>query len=320
MAPHKRKAKGEPDGVKKKQALATSAASRRITRTMTTDGPRQAVFATAELIENILMHAPVRSIFAIQRVARQFRDIVVTSVDLQQRMFLRPPNPILAETWVLVEKHEDGSDDEVEDDGEEYWVVRVPDSIGLSAFTAFNRVDSLFMCLPASALNPCLKKGDYPLPSQPTLIERVESQGETLVMNISERALREPGSWRNMYLADQLCKRDLVSGSWKIKSKGQPLIHGDIWADVETQGPHGFTLGTLMDAAFQQALPDEIYTEGQQIVSCSEPVDTLLGRLEVKYGTKAVLANVTIYTTEIVLPNEQELASALEIQDSMMQR
>ncbi|KAK5715120.1 hypothetical protein LTR15_010536 [Elasticomyces elasticus] len=280
---------------------------------MTTDGPRQAVFATAELIENILMHAPVRSMFAVQRVSRQFRDIVVTSINLQQRMLLRPPKSILAETWALIERRDD------ENHTEEYCIVRVPGSAGLPAFTAFNRADPLSLCLPVSALNPCLKTEQYPVRLQPTIIERMENEGETLLMGISEKALREPGSWRNMYLADQFCKRALVSAGWKLKSKGQPLIEGEIYADVEALSPHGFTLGTLMDAVFSIARPNETYIR-DHTVKCFEPLDTLLGRLEVETGTRAVLTNFTIERTGIVLPNEQELASALGARDSEMQK
>ncbi|RMY70973.1 hypothetical protein D0862_14669 [Hortaea werneckii] len=87
MAPKKRKAEVD-HGSRKKQAAETPT-SRRITRGMTTDAARRAVFETAELLENIFVQLPPRKIFVIQRVCKQFRDIVATSVKLQQRLFLR---------------------------------------------------------------------------------------------------------------------------------------------------------------------------------------------------------------------------------------
>ncbi|KAI6842891.1 Arp2/3 complex 16 kDa subunit ARPC5 [Hortaea werneckii] len=86
MAPKKRKA--EVDLASRKRAV-ESPPTRRITRGMTTDAARRAVFDTAELLENILMQLPPRKIFVIQRVCKPFRDIVATSVKLQQRLFLR---------------------------------------------------------------------------------------------------------------------------------------------------------------------------------------------------------------------------------------
>lgn len=69
----------------------------RITRNMTTDGPRQAVFKTAELLENILLHLPAVKIFGVQRVCRQFRDVVATSAVIRQKLFLQPSGE--RQTW-----------------------------------------------------------------------------------------------------------------------------------------------------------------------------------------------------------------------------
>ncbi|KAI6893850.1 hypothetical protein KC318_g12377 [Hortaea werneckii] len=86
MAPNKRKAEVEHGSRKK---AAEEPTTRRITRGMTTDAARRAVFETAELLENVFIQLPPRKIFVIQRVCKQFRDIVATSVKLQQRLFLR---------------------------------------------------------------------------------------------------------------------------------------------------------------------------------------------------------------------------------------
>ncbi|KAK5680189.1 hypothetical protein LTS10_007116 [Elasticomyces elasticus] len=284
---------------------------------MTTDGPRQAVFATAELIENILMNAPVKSIFGSQRVSRQFRDVVATSVNLQQRMFLRPPQPVLTEVWTLVPKSED--EEESEDSDEEYCIVRVPASADLTAITASIGVDQASLRLPVTVLNPCLKLHELPVQYQPTIIERMENPRESLLLNVSERMLLEPGTWRSMYLTDQPCKRALVCGSWRIKCKGKPLTHGVLYVDIQTQSPHGFTLGALLDSALRAYFPSA-YTEGKQWIDCHESLDKILERLEGERGTKAVLSGVAIEPHNTVVPNKQEQTRVQDIRAFMMHR
>ncbi|KAI6788174.1 hypothetical protein KC360_g8708 [Hortaea werneckii] len=77
--------------------------TRRITRGMTTDAARRAVFETAELLENIFIQLPPRKIFVIQRVCKQFRDVVASSVKLQQRLFLRSDGTE-AQAWRVAAK------------------------------------------------------------------------------------------------------------------------------------------------------------------------------------------------------------------------
>ncbi|OTA22973.1 hypothetical protein BTJ68_14019 [Hortaea werneckii EXF-2000] len=108
MALKKRKAEVD-HGSRKRQATETST-TRRVTRGMTTDAARRAVFGTAELLENIIMQLPPRKIFVIQRVCKQFRDIVATSVKLQQRLFLRSDGCEAQEWRTVVKRNEGGSD------------------------------------------------------------------------------------------------------------------------------------------------------------------------------------------------------------------
>ncbi|KAK5697770.1 hypothetical protein LTR17_023829 [Elasticomyces elasticus] len=77
---------------KKKRPLgAVSTRGGRITRAMKVDGTLQAVFNTAELLESIFLHLSAKQVFGVQRVCKQFRDIVATSNLLQRKLFLRTP-------------------------------------------------------------------------------------------------------------------------------------------------------------------------------------------------------------------------------------
>ncbi|KAI7180984.1 hypothetical protein KC316_g8534 [Hortaea werneckii] len=76
---------------------------------MTTDAARRAVFETAELLENIFIQLPPRKIFVFQRVCKQFRDIVATSVKLQQRLFLHSDGTEAQEWRVAAKDDADSS-------------------------------------------------------------------------------------------------------------------------------------------------------------------------------------------------------------------
>ena len=49
----------------------------------------QAVFQTSELVENILVHLPAKTIFGVQRVSKSFRNAVQNSLPIKEKLFLR---------------------------------------------------------------------------------------------------------------------------------------------------------------------------------------------------------------------------------------
>jgi hypothetical protein len=50
----------------------------------------QAVFQTSELVENILVHLPAKTIFGVQRVSKSFRNAIKNSLPIKEKLFLRP--------------------------------------------------------------------------------------------------------------------------------------------------------------------------------------------------------------------------------------
>lgn len=71
-----------------------------------TAAARNAVFDTAELLENIVLLLPPRQVLVIKSVCRQFRTIVATSPALQEMLFLKPSNKNGAsEKWTIVAKN-----------------------------------------------------------------------------------------------------------------------------------------------------------------------------------------------------------------------
>ena len=83
MPPRKRKAEATSDENEQPRKAA------RLTRSMTTEAARKAVFNTTELLERIILHVPPIKIFAIQRVCKQFHNLIQSSTPIQQRMFLK---------------------------------------------------------------------------------------------------------------------------------------------------------------------------------------------------------------------------------------
>ncbi|KAF2167728.1 hypothetical protein M409DRAFT_53702 [Zasmidium cellare ATCC 36951] len=63
------------------------------TQTNTSYSARQQVFQATELMEHILLQLPWKDLFVCQSVSRQFRDAVMGSTLIQQKMFLLPVSP-----------------------------------------------------------------------------------------------------------------------------------------------------------------------------------------------------------------------------------
>ena len=54
----------------------------------------QSVFGTTELLENIISFLPMRNIFIVQSVSKQWRNVIANSPSIEEKMFLRiKPTP-----------------------------------------------------------------------------------------------------------------------------------------------------------------------------------------------------------------------------------
>jgi hypothetical protein len=81
------------------------APTRRITRCIThrmiTDMPRRAALDTTEILENVLSFLTPVSLFGLQRVSRQWRDLIGSSPLLKEKMFLRV-SPRTPDIWRFI--------------------------------------------------------------------------------------------------------------------------------------------------------------------------------------------------------------------------
>ncbi|KAK3634960.1 hypothetical protein LTR22_019452 [Elasticomyces elasticus] len=267
------------------------------TSSMTRAAPCHAVFATAELLENILVHAPVKTIFGVQRVCRQFRDIVKTSIILQDKMFLRPPTTAEAvEVWGIL-KDADGT-----------WVdevVRINNMHDLPHNVRRLWDHEADVRQAMSHPNPLLEidvAHGQDLKSQ--LLLRM-FYGESFHLNVRNEELRDCSSWRNTYMATLPWEKYRVILRWEILVR--PALQGTIVVPVpDPDLATGHTLGSLVDAAMRSVSPT--YSKHDESPGNGRPLHELVDRLERETGKGAILRDLTITGGTVIAPTSQDRA------------
>lgn len=180
----------------------------RITRSMKTDGPRQAVFNTAELLEAILLEIPMKQLFPIRRVSKQFRDTVNTSIKLQEEMFIRPRK---------AEK--------------EFWMLRTTQTTGHSlgdwrqshqcefvqASEAVSNVVKGAEPMQPALLNPLIRNLD--LSGYESAASRIMARKVERVELDLTACLRRPGTWQDMQLTEPPCTDIVVQPRLELNTR-----------------------------------------------------------------------------------------------------
>ncbi|KAK5746866.1 hypothetical protein LTR17_000496 [Elasticomyces elasticus] len=285
-------------------ATATST-EKRVTRAMTTDAPRRAVFATAELLENILMHTPIKAVFVAQRVCTQFRDIVAGSLQLQQKLFLWLPTLQSTERWTVVAA-----------DGPIYYptlrVVRLDSTEALPPNVTVNTRKQSCLYKPATTLNPQFEAKhvrDNPAVMQhfaartPYNAEHIGLQEPTA----RSTALTNSGSWRKMYFTDRPCNKARLRINWFIATT--PCLYGSIAGTAQTQEIRGFTTGALIEAVLdEEQLLYHHFRGVDEICSSETSVNSIIRKLEIETGKTATLTLLDIQMHDVLLPTHQERA------------
>ncbi|TKA72678.1 hypothetical protein B0A55_06286 [Friedmanniomyces simplex] len=257
----------------------------RITLTMTTDGPRQAVFNTAELLENILLHMPAKSVIGAQRVCRQFRDVVATSVQLQRKLFLRPAVPAITERWGTT-----GHDR-----------MRVSSSGDLPSGLTHNIFGRLYLKQPATVFNTILGKLPRNLPSfECFAASNMFADSENLFFDNSRAMLVGAGSWKNTYLIDA---EPQVSGSVDLTDP-RAATTDEAW---------GYTLGSLVDAACKDAVKLHGCYVGDRLCTHHGRAFDLIEQLEAKTGKKAVVEQLLVRMWDVSLPSRKKREAARDV-------
>ncbi|KAK5733663.1 hypothetical protein LTR17_009516 [Elasticomyces elasticus] len=334
MAPRKRKASdGDRAGAAGKRKAKSGKTAEEEHFIDPADGPRNAVLGTAELLEQILMFVPPSTVFGVQRVCRQFRDILATSAALQGKLWLRVPNPRSDEIWTVVQLEDLAPD----------WhynlatckVVRIPDGDALpkGAIGKFGSKDPP-RCHLARQCSPFLKRHaaqtDRAMSPMEFLVDRITSTGEGYITRPEEPSggyifenhvpLMGHGSWKNTYLADSRstdisCKRAAVWLSWSIATK--PVISGAVHlCATRTDESHSLTLGMLFAAALQYSDDVENGTywhewwpddgDYDDLHEDTDPLVELIERLQTETGQLAYMESLQVETIDVILPTDAE--------------
>ena len=219
---------------------------------------RQAVFNTVELLENILVYLPFRSIIASQSVCKQFQEIVVKSKAIHRKLFL-----------IVDEKPQNWRRVQVRPEPDGYEFRKLEPDAPTPSFGRFPISQMYFMRafkapknLTPVRLNPLLKQdrfrqnGDGFLPDHSgnsayrTLMEPKETCN--LVHNMHRQSDNE-ALWRKMYLCDPPC----TSAETRFTFEVQREPRRSATVKFEISDSNGITFGSLFDQAMRAKILDK---------------------------------------------------------------
>ena len=259
----------------------------RVTRGMITDAPRKAVLGTAELLEEIMLHLPAKTVFASQRVCRLFRDTVQTSIRIKQKLFLLP------------------SDAERVHWGIEYSTPLGAQNWWSSSATAryvhiTDKTTELKQCTPVR-LNPLLK---HRLILQSTAMSALRVNSIKVTLDLRKGLARENASYRQTFLTEPPCSSATVSFRWSLRSK--PGVSGSLQQEVEDTS--GITLGTLIDTMMRKKGYVSYASGGQWKGESDTSLQDILDPLEKASGKKVFLDPMYTHITlnDVAVPTEEE--------------
>ncbi|KAK5683655.1 hypothetical protein LTS10_005189 [Elasticomyces elasticus] len=261
---------------------------------MTTDASRRAVFTTAELLENILMHTPIESVFTAQRVSTQFRDIVAKSVQLQQKLFLRLPILQPTERWTVVGPPSPR-------------VIRLDSKDDLPANVAVSVKPREKSCLykPATMLNPHFQTWQGDSNDMNHFAWRTLNRTTDIELRSRSRALTDSGTWREMYLAQLVI-------SWGFGML--PDQYGTMTGTVQTQNSQGFTIGALIEAVLDTEHESYQHNHGLNVIYTGKTsVKNLIKKLEIETGKMARMTYLRVEMQDVLLPTERERGMVKDI-------
>ncbi|KAK3070182.1 hypothetical protein LTR53_010904 [Teratosphaeriaceae sp. CCFEE 6253] len=273
--------------------------NRRITRTMAADGPRQAVFNTAELLESIFLHLPNKTVFGVQRTCRQFRDIVATSSQLQKMLFLREPSTTPTETWALLSAA-------VTPTGRAR-IVRLlgPDSLPVPSLETAREDEGLTVYQVARSHNPLFQMIGVTITARSVthgLLWRMRYGGEQFKLKAGTALLSDSSSWKHTYLSEPPCKKASISLEWKIAVK--PLLCGIFDTTVSVSGI--LTVGGILDAAVRGANGSYSYFASWSWQKFDGRFIDLINRLECETGKEAIIVWCTLAMRDVLVSSEAE--------------
>jgi hypothetical protein len=189
-----------------------------------------AVFGTYELLEDVLSYLPLKDLFILQRVSKQWSKVIADSPRLQEHMFLRLPSATPKETWFGVGVRDSPYTHDIPSGG--YLEVPAGDPIGFRRVK--NSSTTYKKLYRPTTLNPVFQMSH---PHHSTLKRLAHGQREAVSIRVRLDALYERSSLWKMYVTNSPCQ------SARIKLPVEPTGGSRIESD------EGLTVGDILGAA-----------------------------------------------------------------------
>jgi hypothetical protein len=257
---------------------------------MTTNASRKAVFETNELLEQIILCLPMKTIFGIQRVCRQFRDVIAASPKIQEKMFLRLRNIVPKEAWTL----------------ETSIATQAP----WAEEARFRKADENTkgrLWRPA-VLNPLFEL--TPIEEHLSSADRINSvtrRTETVEMLLSSSHFGDHPSFLKTFITDPPCygaSAEIVADFLLDPAKEDDVVVGTVSGN-NVVIPRALTVGDVVRARTsvdlrwdESGLGDASYTDAQleEVIGCIAPIDTGINSIPI----------LTLQLWNLVIPTEEE--------------
>jgi hypothetical protein len=239
---------------------------------MTTDVPRRAALDTTQILENVLSFLSPRSLFAFQRVSRQWKGLIARSPPIQEKVFLRCQAKA-PEVWMLI--------------GPKPRPSVPPGEIRALKYSLF---ESRRMFRTVSAAE--VESGDWkgksggaqqlftPVTLNPWLRRR-SPVDENACVEWSRSELHS--SLRNTYLTDPPCKEVTATMGFQ-----HPWYHHHILGSATIRSDKPLTLrdivdGTLASTTWRLAISTEVLPLAARDITMAEKLEELKGNSSLAY-------------------------------------
>jgi hypothetical protein len=262
-----------------------------------------AVLNTTELLENILIYVPFRTLITSQRVCSLWRDTVNQSTQIKQKLFLLP-QPIV-DRWAIV-----GTT------STDLHFTRItpttilPHPLTISNFWSQESISP--QTLYPVRLNPLLVERRFHPAVRNGPSDRVAYQAffsGCFFVGLAQDLQRNYSapSWRNMYLCDPPCTK--LEACITFESSKAPVHSLTVSFDLEA--PDGITFGLLLDRAVEA---DMTSRDGKKCSKGSygySPANQYLEQLEALHQRPAYVQSDNRLETElrlkgVVAPSEEQ--------------
>ena len=284
------------------QTLEAASNSRKVTRNQTVHTARTAahrVLNTIELLESILSNLPIRDIFILQRVSRQFYDTIAYSIQIRQKLFIRSRVP--EQTWDLCS---------------EGLIVKPrhhPQRLQLLPHSASN-TNRIGDPLTPALLNPLLEQTYLNDTGEPLLSRLRFDEYDRATFQLKHFS-PSYGSWRSMQLTEPSCEKVCTQASLLEISRATAKLSAFI-ERLEVEEADGVTLGSLVDAMYTSPLVQQLHFDSfrnarmRRAEIVHRGADELLEEDKTEVGGEDVSEAVRIHIDFLgmIFPNDEEWA------------